>query len=474
MGAALALPVAWWLFWGTRSFQLPGGIRIALLDLTLDIRTVIACVAIGGIATLMIAALTATFGFSADLADALRSRANATPRLTHNRTRGALVIGQVAVALVLLSGAGLFARSLIAAMNLNAGLDTKGVIMTPIGLGQYRGRYDPVRAAAFFEDLSNRLASNPAIESLAYKVQEGGMTSAGQLMIDGQARKFPSTVWITTVSPDYFRMMRIPLISGRDFSKDDRENGKLAVIVSESFGWQLANGRSPLGARVQMPYSKVGQKPPEAEVVGVVGDVVSNVSVAEPLDMYFAIAQMAPVLSRTLAVRPAGDLDRARREIVSAIREIDPIVTPGPIQTLEEGIISQMGPQTFGVSVMGALGSIAALLTLLGTYVLAESLATSRYREIGIRAALGANRAQLAGIVFKETFRLTAVGIVIGLFLSWAGAGTIRSLLFRVKPLDPLTIGTVCAGMLIVAIAVSLRPALRAANVNISRILREE
>jgi hypothetical protein len=210
------------------------------------------------------------------------------------------------------------------------------------------------------------------------------------------------------------------------------------------------------------------------EVVGVVGDVVTNVSVLEPLDMYFPIAQMGPVLSRDLAVRPAGDLNAARREIINTIKQIDPAVAPPALQTLEERISAQMGPQKFGISILGALGLIAILLTLLGTYVLAESMASLRIREMGIRAALGATGAQLAKIVFAETFRLVGAGLVAGLLLVWNTASTIRYLLFRVQPLDPVTLGIICALILTLATVVSLRPAWRVSRVDISRVLRDE
>jgi len=133
-----------------------------------------------------------------------------------------------------------------------------------------------------------------------------------------------------------------------------------------------------------------------------------------------------------------------------------------------------MGPQKFGASVLGALGLIAILLTLLGTYVLAESISVLRLREMGIRAALGARRSQLAAIVFGETLRLVGLGLIAGLMLAWSGANTIRAFLFRIPPLDPITLATTAALILVLALTVSMRPALRVARVDLSRVLREE
>jgi putative ABC transport system permease protein len=142
--------------------------------------------------------------------------------------------------------------------------------------------------------------------------------------------------------------------------------------------------------------------------------------------------------------------------------------------TLDEQIGRQMNPQRFGVYVLGGLGSIALLLTALGTYVIAESLVVRRRRELGIRTALGARSAQLRHLVLRDTARLVGIGLIAGLALAVAGARLIRSLLYQVEPLDPLVLITVAAGILGLALVVSLRPALAAGRQDLVRSLREE
>ncbi len=474
-GAAFALPVAWWLFWGVRAFQLPGNVSIELIELTLDGRALMASVA-GAVFAMALITLVAAFGFSIDVSDVLRSRSGSTPRLRQRRTRAALVAGQVAVALVLLAGAGLFTRSIMEALSLNSALDMGRIVTGNVSLGPYG--YNAPRAAAFFDDLFSRLTVNPTIRSVAFNVPQGGMTPAGKIVIDGVPRQFPSFVSYIPVDQHYFRTMGIPLLRGRDFSSDDRALAPPVVIVSESFGRLIADGGDPLGRRITASTNRPGQPPDIMEVVGVVSDVVISVSALEPLAMYFPIAQTDPrtnpLLSRSLAVRTAGDPDAARREIISAIKQMDPAVTPGPLLTLEERIGAQMSSQRFGAYIMGALGAIAILLTLLGTYVLAESMAVLRMREMGIRAALGATRRQLAAIVLAETLRLVGFGLAAGLLLAWTGANTIRAFLFRVQPLDPATLATMATLILILALTVSVRPALRAARVDIGHVLKEQ
>jgi predicted permease len=469
-GAALALPIAQWLFAGLRTFQLPGHVSIELLDLTVDMRALALSAGCAVAATLMIALIAGVFGFSADIADALRSRAGATPRIRRRGTRTMLVGGQVAVALVLLAGAGLFVRSLMAALSLNPGFDTGRIVTGGVSLTSYG--YTPIRATAFFDDLAARLRANPAIRFAAMTGFAGGM-GGGRLTIDGQPRE-NLTVPFTAIDHHYFETIGAHIVKGRDFSGDDTEHSPLVGIVSESFGRLIAYGGDPTGHRITMPFWRPPAPPPVVEIVGVVPDLITNVSTLEPLVLYVPLAQQEPSTSRTVVLRAAADANAARREAMSTIRQLDARVTLGGMLTIDEQIGTQMSAQRFGIVVLGVLGVIAVLLTVLGTYVLAESMAVMRMREMGIRAALGASRRQLAAIVLAETGRLIGFGLAAGLLLAWMGAGLIRAFLFRVQPFDPATLVGVSALILFLALAVSLRPALHAASVDLGRVLKEE
>jgi putative ABC transport system permease protein len=469
-GAVAAVPVAWWLFRGMSASQLPGRIDIGLLDLTLDARVVVSAATFALVASLLISLIAATFGIRASAAESLRTRGGATPQVTRRRTRAALVTAQVAVAMVLVAGAGLFARSLSAALSLNAGVDMERIMSGTIDLGPYG--YNVPRATAFFDDLYAALGANPAVGSVAYSVSRGSMS--GKLSVDGVPRQFPSDVGFTSVDGSYFRTMGLSVIAGRNFAENDRPGAPLVAMVSESFARKLADGGSAIGRRIQMPFRRANRPADVMEVIGVVGDVVTRVSVLEPFDVYFPVEQMDPGLGRTLVVRAAGTSDAARREIIGAVKAIDPAVAPSTLITLEERIGQQMAPQRLGVMVLGALGIIAMLLTILGTYVVSESMAAMRMREMGIRAALGASRRQLGAIVMAETGRLVGFGLVVGLGLAWIGANTIRAFLFQVQPFDPLTLAAVAGTILTLALIVSVRPALRAARVDLGTVLKDQ
>jgi predicted permease len=467
-GSVGSLPTAWWLLGLVLAFDLPGDVSIELLELTLDRQVLAATIGASALAVLVIALVAGVFGFRANVADALRSRSGATPKIANRISRMTLVGGQVAVAVMLLAGAGVFARSLISALSLNAGLDMSRIVIGTLHLEPYG--YTPERATQFFETLHDRLQALPGVQSIAYSRWEGGMGPGGKLTINGQPRQFPSLVSYVRADPAYFRTMGIRVTAGRDFAPDDRGGSSPVAVVSESFGRMLADGASPLEYVIE--GFSAADKP--VTIVGVASDVITNVTIMEPLIIYLPMAQGTPGPLRDLTALAAGSAADARREILAAIRALDPQVTPSALRTLEERVAEQMGPQHLGRTVLGALGTIAILLTLLGTYVLADAMATSRMREMGIRAALGAQRRQLAGIVLGETSRLVGIGIVAGLGLAWLSAGTIRAFLFQVQPLDPLTLGTVAVSILVLALAVSARAALRVARVDLAQVLRAE
>jgi len=471
-GAALALPIAGWLFAGVRAFQLPGGVEIDLLDLSVDGRVLAAAAGCAIAGTLLIALVAGALGFSADVVDALRSRSGATRRMTRRLTRTLLVTGQVAVSVVLLGGAGLFARSLIAALHLNPGFDTSRIVTVDVSLRS--SGYTPARVTSFFDNLVARLRANTVIRSVSATDPQGSMMPGGRVVFDGQPRELSSRVSFTAIDEHYLATIGLRVTKGRAFSMRDSERAPLVGIVSESLGRMIVKRGDPIGRRITGPFQQIGQPPATVQVVGVVPDIITRVAELEPAVLYLPLAQQTPGTSRTIVFRAAGDIATARREAMSAIRQLDATLTLDPMLTIDERLARQMSAQQFGLVVLAALGVIAVLLTALGTYVLVESMAVLRMREIGIRAALGASGRQLGAIVLADTARLVGVGLLLGLLLVWMGASTIRAFLFRVQPLDPVTLIGVAAMILLLALSVSLRPAWRAARVDLGTVLKAE
>lgn len=474
-GAVLSLPATAWFFAALRTLELPGGVRIDMLPLGIDRPVLIATAAVAIAAMLVITALAGVLGMSVRIADAIRARAGSTPRLARRRTRAVLVICQVAITLVLVSGAGLFSRSLAAALHVNPGFDTTGLVTGHVSLGQFR--FQPEPATPFFNDLLERLNANPAIRSASLTSTLVGMSTAGEVVINGVGRRLPSIVWMTAIDERYLQTIGLPLLKGRNFTREDDARAPLVTIVSASLAGLVSDTRDVLQTNIQS-FRGRGDGFPQVAIVGVVPDVITDVARLHPLVMYVPVPQEGPGWQRDIVLRPSGSVEAAIRETLATIRTLDPHLDPPPtttpIVTVDEQITGQMGPQRFGRLVLGTLGGIALLLTVLGVYVLAESMAAARTREMGIRAALGARGGDLSAMVLRETTRLIGVGLVVGLGLAWIEAATIRAFLFRVQPLDPVTLASVAAIILTLALAVSLRPALAAARVDLSRVLREE
>jgi putative ABC transport system permease protein len=471
LGAAFAVPIALWLFHGVRVFQLPGRIDIERLDLTLSPGGWLAATGTTLAATCAIALLASLVGIVVAARSPVQTRAFATPRVTRRAPRTALVAGQVAITLVLTTGAGLFARSVIEALSLNPAIETDRIVTGIINLSPHG--YTPERAATFIDELRERLRLNSVIAAVSTVRSMGSVGGGVRLAAHPELPEAPSGLTYIAVEDNYFSTLGLPIVRGRGITRSDAAGAPLVAVVSESLGRFIADGGDPLGHRfVNWPAWQ--QPPVYLEIVGVVPDLITNVNATEPLVVYASIAQAPPSLGAGVVFRAAGDPGAAMREMLVTVKALDSRVTPERMLTLDQQLGQQMNPQRFGVYVLGALGGMALLLTVLGTYVIATSMVVRRRRELGIRSALGARSSQLRALVLRDTARLVGIGLVAGLVLAMFGARLIRSLLYQVEPLDPLVLVTVAAGIFGLALLVSLRPALEATRVDLTRSLREE
>ncbi len=465
LGALLAVPVALWFSYGVRAFQLAASIDLGRLELSLAFGPWLAVTGTALAVTIAIALLASLAGVVTAARSPVQSRALSTPRVTRRMPRTVLVASQVAITLVLVAGAGLFTRSLIEALTLNPTIPTDRIV-TAFVLHGYPGE----RAAAFVDELLARLRQNGAIESASLRTGGSFVAAGFKMTVDGVEREVPASPSSYAIDPSFFSTIGLPIVSGRGFDGSDTAGSPPVVIVSESFARWIADGGSAIG-RSLGPFRGPSAV---ADIVGVVPDLISEVGTTEPFIVYQPFAQRRPSVSATLVLRAADDPGAAMREALAAVRALDTRVTLSQVTTLDERMAEQMSPQRFGIHVLGALGGIALLLTVLGTYVVAQSMVVRRRRELGIRAALGARSTQLRALVLRDTARLVGIGLIAGLVLAFAGARLIRSLLYHVEPLDPLVLVTTAAGIFALALLVSLRPAIEATRFDLTRSLREE
>jgi predicted permease len=388
--------------------------------------------------------------------------------------RRALVTVQVALSLVLLVGALLFSRSLGKLLSVDPGFRANGVLITDLDFTELK--LAPDRRQAFKRDLLEQVRAIPGVDAAAETeiVPLRGNMSNNDIWMDGQDSSQKKTVDESWVSPGYFQTLETPFLAGRDFNERDTATSPKVAIVNQSFARALTHGANPVGMSFHSP---VGPHQPEfvVQIVGLVKDTKyhdlrdENVAIA-----FIPVAQYPdPDDSGTLMIRsqapPAETISAVKRRLAEGNPEIS--LT---FHVFESDIRDTLVRERLMATLSGLFGCLAAVLAVIGLYGVIAYIVQRRTNEIGIRMALGAGRVSILRMILFDALLLLAVGIVIGLGLSVALAKTASSLLFGVKPADPITLGLAAALLAIVAAAASYIPARRASKVDPMVALRYE
>ncbi len=383
------------------------------------------------------------------------------------RVRRFVTVTEVAAALVLLVGASLLLSSLSGLRRVAPGFDPRGVTTMEVVLPPARYA-DDARRSAFFGELSGRASGLPGVEAAGgiSQLPLSGANSTEGYVVEGQDPEDPSEIpeaAVRTVTPGYFAALRIPRIAGRDFSVRDTAASAKVVIVNRAFARRHWPGGDPLGKRLMFAGSN-GRSAPW-EVVGVVGDVHhSRLDAPAVPEIYVSYGQ-APADSMVLTVRGSGGpaLAAAIRAEVSRLDPEQPVFN---VRTMERVLSESTSEARFYATLLAAFAGLALVLAAVGIYSVIAYSVEQRRHEIGIRAALGAQRVQLLELVVKEGMTLAAFGIAAGLAVAAAGTRGMESLLFGIRPHDPAIFAGMAALLAVVALAASLVPALRAARVS--------
>jgi predicted permease len=468
VGAAGAVPVSWWLLAGLHAFRLPGGVPMSVLQVQVDLGTLATAAGASVLATAAMAVVAAGVGLSATVTEALRSRAGVTPPVSRRRTRRVLVIGEIAVSLVLLSGAGLFARSVQRALALDPAFDTSHLVTGSMALSTTGGGF----AGHDFDELRDRLNTNPTIRSASIEIPRGSDGPGSRMLIDGEVRAVTSDTSEIGIDDRYLTTMGLKVVRGRTLTTADASVDRPGALVSASFGRFLGRGEDPIGHHIGV-LNWFGERPYNVEIVGVVQDLITDIHALSPQVLYLPARLFARWPNRLVVLHTVGDVAAAMRETRAAVSAIRPSTPPPALATLKGGVLAQMGPQQLGATVMGALGVIAAMLTLFGVFVVVESTTLLRRRELGVRGALGATRRQLGALIVREVLLMTTAGLAGGLLLAWLAAGLIRTFLYQVSPFDVTTLGVTAISLVALTLAAGARPALAAGRVDLAEALRE-
>ena len=395
--------------------------------------------------------------------------------------RSGLVVLQIALSLLVLVSAGLCVRSLSKLQNLDPGFEPSRVVLMSFDLGL--NNYTLVQAEDFYSRLSERVRVMPGVEaaSLAYATPLSGRQQVFSIeRIEGYDPPLNerSSADVNVVSSDYFRTLSVPFLQGRDFDANDTSTGAKTVVVNDAFVRRYWPGQNVLGHRLFLaPFGGPGTP---VEVVGVVKGT-SSLRLGEQFrpTIFFSAAQRFLMESqfvntRTLLVRtglePSGSISLLRE----LVKSLDANVPVFGVRTLAQQKNGSLALQRMAATLLGGFGVLALLLAALGIYGVLAYAVSRRTREIGVRMALGAQVADVLGLVLRQGLGLAGVGLALGLAGAFGATRLLRGFLYEVQPLDPLTFAAVVVLLSIVALLACWLPARRATKVDPMEALRCE
>ena len=384
--------------------------------------------------------------------------------------RGALVVAQVSLSLVLLICGGLFLRSLDRARTLNPGFEAKGVLLASLDL--FPNGYDADQGRVLYRQILERVSALPGVEkaSLARKVPLSFQgASSNSLNVEGYTPPKDEVAWsfYNVVGPDYFRTLRVPLARGRDFAASDGEQDPKVAIVNQTFAQRYWPGQDALGRRVQWGEDWV-------TVVGVAKDERYHKLDERPAPYLFLPVLQFYRPDVTLHLRVKGDPLALAPAVQREILALDPSLPVFGTRSLEASLGASRMPQHLGGLLLGCFGLLALLMASIGLYGVLAFSVSRRVREVGIRMALGAKPADILRMVLRQGMLLTALGLVLGLAGSMVAGRLLSDLLFGVSPLDPVSFSLVPLLLAAVALLACYLPARRATRVEPSTALRTE
>ncbi len=442
-------------------------------------------VALDGQVLLFVAAVTSATALLFGLAPAWHaSRADAAWLRDGTRTAGggtltrrALVVSQIAASVALVVSAGLLLRSFERLQGVPPGFDPDHAVSFRLTLPSAKYGDDDAKPVAFFEEFLARIRALPGVTAAGGSSVIGldGQGWTGDLFIDGRPEVRGRELRHKEITPGYFGAMKLPIVRGRDFSGADTADSPPVVVVNEALARSYFGEADPVGRRLMFDRDRPGRPPAiRWTIVGVAANEKQN-GLDEPVapEVYETHRQHART-GLTLVVRS----DTAASALVPAVRHelasLDPGIAIFNVRTLREVVDASVARQRFTTVVVGVFALLALAIAAVGVYGVISYSVSGRTREIGLRVALGATRANVTGLVLRETFALVAVGLLAGLALCVLANRAIGTLLFETAPTDPTTYGLVIAVLTGAALLASVVPVRRALRVDPNVALRYE
>jgi putative ABC transport system permease protein len=393
------------------------------------------------------------------------------------RLRGSLVVAEIAVALVVLIGAGLLLQTFRKLQQVDLGFDTSHVLTAWVQLPD--ARYPkPEQAAAFYRGLLARVKALPGVEGASAILPQPLSGDTIRTVVEFEGRNIPQGELpgshARMVDLDYFGVMRIPLLAGRAFTERDNAQASGVVIVNEAFAKRHFPNENPLGKHIKPGISAQGE-PIWREIVGVVKDVKHRQSLGYDYEPEYYVPHAQIQAGRmSLVVRTTNDPRSLAGAIQRQVHELDKDIPVSQIKTLDQYLGVAVAQPKFNAILLALFAGLALLLTAIGLYGVMAYSVIQRTQEIGVRIALGAQTGDVLQMVLRQGFRLTALGLLIGLAAAYALTRYIEGLLFGVGATDPLTFAGIALLLMVVALVACWIPARRAAKVDPMVALRCE
>ncbi|HEX8694878.1 MAG TPA: ABC transporter permease [Longimicrobium sp.] len=474
-GGAAGLALAWG---GSRVLVALAPASLPRLDeVRVDWIVVAFALAVSLLAALLFGVVPALRAAGEEPADSLRAAGKGSAQQARSgRARQVLVVAEVALAMVLLSGAGMLVRSLVHLHDSDVGFTPGGALTAKVSLDA--SRYDDARTQLFYSQVLERVRAVPGVRAAGAARWLPVVDAGGLWDIRVEGKTFPPAQGPVAVpqevTPGYFAAMGMPVAAGRDFTEHDRAGAPPVAVVSRSFARRYWPGEDPLGRRFRLG----GLDSAWVAVVGVVSDIRARGFTDEPEPtMYFPHAQAATssyFVPRTmsLVVRTSGDPARVANPVRAAVRALDPMVPVSSVRTLEAVVGTATADRRFTTGLIAGFAALAMVLAGIGIYGVISYAVSERTFEIGVRMALGAEKGAVLALVMRDGARLALAGVALGAAGSVALARGIRSLLVGVPAVDVATLLAVGALLGAVAALASLLPARRATAVSPTEALR--
>jgi len=433
----------------------------------LDLRVFAFTVSVAVFAVLAFGLVPALVASRTDVSEALNERGLRvrSTRSTHN-LRAVIATGEIALALILLIAAGLVVRSFLSLADVKLGFDAHGLLIGTAQRPWSSSEHASEAYAAFFQSTLARVQHLPGVVDAALVSQYPfGTPHNGTTLLNVQGRGeiHPAqVVKITSISPDYFRVMRIRLLKGRMFAGPDAAGAQPVAIITDSLARTLFHERDPLGQHISLTTTPKSWM----EVVGVVSDTRNGTMEDEPGPELFVPYLQQPSFVMTYVVRTGLNPDLLAGALRKAVQDVDKNQPVFGVQPMDGVIANLLAPRKFRTMLLGLFALLALVLVAVGIFGVISCSVAQRTHEIGIRMALGAPREDVSRMIVAQGLRLTLIGVAVGIAGALAVTRLLSGLLYSVKPTDPLTFTGVTFILTAVALLASYIPARRATKVD--------